>query len=44
MSGNVSFTDAVPWAIFGPASGAASLVTGGGNDVVLSKGGALTIV
>lgn len=44
MSGNASFTDAVPWAIFGPASGAASLVTGGGNDVVLSKGGALTIV
>jgi len=44
MSGNTTFTDAVPWAIFGNASGTASLVTGSGNDVVLSKAGALTVV
>ncbi|WP_137175803.1 calcium-binding protein [Massilia sp. HP4] len=44
MSRDTAFTDAVPWAIFGHASGAASLVTGSGNDVVLSKSGALTVV
>lgn len=44
MSGNTTFTESDQWAIFGPASSAASLVTGSGHDVVLSKGGALTVV
>jgi hypothetical protein len=43
LTGNTDYADSVSRAIFGPASGSATLSTGLGHDVVLSKGAPLTI-
>lgn len=43
LTRDTAFTDTVQRAIFGPASGAATVTSGSGHDVVLSKSAALTL-